>query len=224
MKDFLLPIVAIAWKDVLLELRTKEVVTSVFMFALLAMVIFNFAFDPSPSVLALVAPGILWVAFTFAGVLGFNRSFALEKENGSLEGLLLCPVTRDVIYFGKLLGIFLFMMVIEVVLLPLFAVLYNLPVLEPKLLLISALATLGFSGVGTLFSAIAVNTRSREIMLPVLLLPVASPLVIAAVEATRASLDGASWGEIGRWWGILVAFDVVFLIVSSFLFGSTLEE
>ncbi|MBI2170905.1 MAG: heme exporter protein CcmB [Chloroflexi bacterium] len=224
MKDFLLPILAIARKDVLLELRTKDVVTSVLMFALLAMITFNFAFDPSPAVVALVAPGILWVAFTFAGVLGFNRSFTLEKENGSLEGLLLCPVSRDVIYFGKLLGIFLFMMVMEAVLLPFFAVLYNLPALNLKLLLLSALATLGFSGVGALFSAMAVNTRSREIMLPVLLLPVASPVVIAAVESTRAILEGASWGEIGRWWGLVLAFDVLFLIISSFLFGSVLEE
>ncbi|MBI4310150.1 MAG: heme exporter protein CcmB [Chloroflexi bacterium] len=224
MKDFLQPIVTIAWKDVLLELRTKEVVTSVLMFALLAMVTFNFAFDPSPSVMALVAPGILWVAFTFAGILGFNRSFTLEKENNSLEGLLLCPVSRDVIYFGKLLGIFTFMMVMEAVLLPLFAVLYNLNVLDPRLLLLSALATLGFSGVGALFSAIAVNTRSREIMLPVLLLPIASPIDIAAVEATRAILEGAAWGDVGRWWGIVIAFDVIFLVVSSFVFGSTLEE
>ncbi len=224
MNDFLRPILIIAWKDVLLELRTKEVVTSVFMFALLAIITFSFAFEPSPQTLVLVAPGILWVAFTFAGVLGFNRSFALEKENDSLDGLLLCPVSRDVIYFGKLLGIFFFMLVMEAMLLPLFAVLYNLPVLDIKLLLVAALATLGFSGVGTLFSAIAVNTRSREIMLPVLLLPVASPLVIAAVESTRATLDGATWGEIGRWWGLLIAYDMVFLIVSSFVFGSILEE
>ncbi|MSQ21804.1 MAG: heme ABC transporter permease CcmB [Dehalococcoidia bacterium] len=224
MSDFLLPVLTIAWKDVLLELRTKEVVTSVLMFALLAMVTFSFAFDPSPQVITLVAPGILWVAFTFAGILGFNRAFTLEKENGSLEGLLLCPVSRDVLYFGKLLGIFLFMMVMELMLLPFFAVIYNLPVLDIKLLLLSALATLGFSGVGALFSAIAVNTRSREIMLPVLLLPVASPIVIAAVESTRAVLEGASWGEMGRWLGLVAAFDVIFLIVSSFVFGAVLEE
>ena len=224
MREFLLPILTLAWKDVLLELRTKDVVTSVVMFALLAMVTFNFAFDPSPKVVALVAPGILWVAFTFAGVLGFNRAFALEKENGNLEGLLLCPVSRDVIYFGKLLGIFAFMTVMEAILLPFFAIVYNLPVLDLKLLLVALLATLGFSGVGALFSAIAVNTRSREIMLPVLLLPVASPVVIAAVEATRAILDGATWGEVGRWWQLLLAFDVLFLIVSSFVFGAVLEE
>lgn len=224
MRDFFLPVTAIAWKDVLLELRTKDVITSVLMFALLAIVTFNFAFEPTPAVIMAVAPGILWVAFTFAGVLGFNRSFTLEKENGSLEGLLLCPVSRDVIYFGKLLGIVLFMLIMEAILLPFFAVLYNLNVLEFNLLLVAVLATLGFAGVGTLFSAIAVNTRSREIMLPVLLLPIASPVVIAAVESTRSVLDGASWSEMARWGQLIFAFDVIFLIISSFVFGSVLEE
>ena len=224
MSDFFRPIIILAWKDIQLELRTKDVVTSVLMFALLAAIIFNFAFDPSPAVVALVVPGILWVAFTFAGVLGFNRSFVMEKDKGSLEGLLLCPVSRDVIYFGKLLSLYIFMLVVEAALFPIFAVLYNFSLLDPQLFVVAALATLGFAGVGTLFSAIAVNTRSREIMLPVLLLPVAAPVVIAAVEATRAILDGASWGETARWWQLLLAFDVIFLVVSSFVFGAVLEE
>ena len=224
MTDFIRPILILAWKDVLLELRTKDVVVSVLMFALLAAIIFNFAFVPSPAVLALVVPGILWVAFTFAGVLGFNRSFMLEKDKGSLEGLLLCPVSRDVIYFGKLLGLVAFMLVAEAVLFPLFGILYNFSLFDPWLFLVAALATIGFAGVGTLFSAIAVNTRSREIMLPVLLLPVAAPVVIAAVEATRVILGGASFGEAARWWQLLLAFDVIFLVVSSFVFGAVLEE
>ena len=220
----MLPILTLAWKDILLELRTKDVVTSVLMFALLAIITFNFAFDPSPAIVAVVAPGVLWVAFTFAGILGFNRSFGLEKDKGSLHGLLLCPVSRDVIYFGKLLGLFVFMLVMEAVLLPFFAVLYNVPVFDIKLLVVAALATLGFAGVGTLFSAIAVNTRSREIMLPVLLLPVVMPVIIAAVEATRIVLEGASWGDMERWWQLILAFDVIFLIVSAFVFGAVLEE
>ena len=224
MNEFLRPILVLAWKDVLLELRTKDVITSVVVFALLVGVIFNFAFDPTPDVIALVVPGILWVAITFAGVLGFNRSFILEKDNGSLDGLLLCPVSRDVIYFGKLVGIVAFMMVMEAILLPLFSVLYNFSLLDPLLFLIAFLATLGFAAVGTLFSAIAVNTRSREVMLPVLLLPVAAPVLIAAVEATALIMDGATLSQIGRWWQILVAFDVIFLVVAAFLFGTVLEE
>ena len=224
MRDFFLPIFTIAWKDILLELRTKDIVTTVLVFALLAGVTFNFAFDPSPDVVVLVVPGVIWVAFIFAGILGFNRSFSLEKDKGSLEGLLLCPVSRDVIYFGKLLGIFIFMILVEVVLLPFFAILYNFSVFDARLLLIAISATLGFAGVGTIFSAIAVNTRSREVMLPVLLLPVAAPVIIAAVEATSAVLDGAPWSDIARWWQILIAFDVIFLVVPAFVFGAVLEE
>ncbi|MCZ6614472.1 MAG: heme exporter protein CcmB, partial [Chloroflexi bacterium] len=194
------------------------------LFAFLAVIIFNFAFDPTPEVVALVAPGIIWVAFTFAGVLGFNRSFILEKDKGSLDGLLLCPVSRDVIYLGKLAGSFLFMIVMEALLLPVFAVLYDFSLFIPELLLIAALATLGFAAVGTLFSAMAVNTRSRETMLPLLLLPVAIPVIIAAVVATRGILDGDSFGELGQWWQLLLAFDVIFLVLSSLLFGAVLEE
>ena len=224
MSDFLLPILTIVWKDILLELRTKDIVTTVLMFAVLTGIIFSFAFDPSPNVAAIVVPGILWVAFTFAGVLGFNRSFTLEKDKGNLEGLLLCPVSRDVIYFGKLVSIFIFMVVVEFILFPVFAVLYNFPLFDPKLFLMAALATLGFAAVGTLFAAIAVNTRSREIMLPILLLPVATPMLIAAVEVTRAILEGVSWGEMGHWWQLLLAFDVIFLIISAFVFGAVMEE
>ena len=224
MNIFFATIFAVAWKDILLELRTKNVITAVLTFALVSMVIFSFAFEPTPKIIAIVAPGILWVAITFAGLLGLNRSFSMEEENESLEGLLLCPVTRDVIYFGKLLGIFLFMLIAEIILLPVFAMLYNLDVFEIGMLVIMTLTTLGFAGIGTLFSAIAVNTRSREMMLPMLLLPVASPIIIAAVESTRIVLDGGTWNEIGRWWQLILAFDVIFLIASSFVFGSVLEE
>ena len=224
MREFLSPILTLALKDILLEVRTKEIVSSVLLFAFLAVIIFNFAFDPTPAVVALVAPGILWVAFTFAGVLGFNRSFILEKDKGSLDGLLLCPVSRDVIYLGKFAGSFLFMIVVEALLLPVFAVLYDFSLFIPELLLIAALATLGFAAVGTLFAAMAVNTRSRETMLPLLLLPLTVPVIIAAVEATGAILDGDSFGDLGRWWQLLLAFDVIFLVVSSVLFGAVLEE
>ena len=224
MREILGPVFTLAWKDILLELRTKEIITSMLVFAVLAVIIFNFAFDPTPAVLALVVPGILWVAFTFAGILGFNRSFILEKDRGSLDGLLLCPVSRDVIYLGKLAGTFLFMLTMEALLFPIFAVLYNVSLWIPGLFLVTALATLGFAAVGTLFSAMAVNTRSREIMLPLLLLPVTVPVIIAAVEATAALLGGAGLAELGRWLTLLLAFDVIFLVISSFLFGAVLEE
>ena len=224
MSGFLSPILTLALKDILLEIRTKEIVSSALLFAFLVVIIFNFAFDPSPAVVALVVPGILWVAFTFAGVLGINRSFILEKDKGNMDGLLLCPVSRDVIYAGKMVGIFLFMVVVEMLLLPVFAVLYGFSLFIPELLLIVVLATLGFAAVGTLFSAMAVNTRSRETMLPLLLLPMTIPVIIAAVESTSMILDGDPQGQLGQWWQILLAFDVIFLVISSLLFGSVLEE
>ncbi|MBI4299235.1 MAG: heme exporter protein CcmB [Chloroflexi bacterium] len=223
-RNFLGPIWAIAWKDILLEIRTKEIVTPVVVFAILVVVIFNFAIEPTPQMVAAVAPGILWVAFTFAGILGLNRTFSLEKDKGSLDGLMLCPVSRDTIYFGKVLGSYLFMLAVEAIMLPVFAVLFNLSLFLPEVILVAATATLGFAAVGTVFSAMAANTRSREIMLPVLFFPIALPVVIAAVEGTAGTLRGDGWSEIGRWVQLIGVFDVIFLVVSGFAFHFALEE
>jgi len=209
-------------KDIRSELRTKDILTSLLLFSLLVMVVFSFAFEPGHPATRQAGPGLLWVAFLFAGVLGLNRSFVLEKDRGSLEGLLLCPVDRTAIYWGKLASSFLFMLAMEVVVFPVFVVFFNLPLLVPPLLLIAPLGTLGFVAVGTLFSAIAVHTRAREFMLPLLLFPVLVPVVIAAVEATRSALEGA--GLSGGWLPLLLAFDVLFLAVSSLGFEFVVEE
>ena len=224
MREFWIPVATIAWKDILLELRTKDIVTSVLVFALVTVVVFNFALRPTTQTVALIAPGILWVTFTFAGVLAVNRTFVLEKEQGGLEGLMLCPVSRDVLYFGKLIGTFLFMLTVEAVVLPVFSILFNISILDLALLGIAVLATLGFAAVGTLFSAIAVNTRSREIMLPVLFLPLVVPVVISATGATGVILAGAGWGELQQWIALLAVFAATFLTLSALLFGHTLEE
>jgi len=159
----------IARKDVATELRTKEIFTATFIFALLSIVIFNFAFDLKGLDAKVVAPGMLWVAFIFAGVLGLNRSIIMEKDRGCLDGLLLCPVSRESIFLGKMVGNIIFMGAMEVVTYPIFAIFSNLPIWAPTLVPIIALGTIGFAAVGTLFSAMAVNTRTREVMLPVLL-------------------------------------------------------
>ena len=182
------PPLAVVWKDVVLETRTKDTVVSVFVFALLVIVVFNFALNPTPQSVGLVAPGILWVAFTFGGVLGLTRTFAVERERGGMQGLLLTPVGRDEIYLGKVLSIFVLMIAVEVVTFPIFAVIYDLPLLAPGFVPVAALATLGIAAVGTLFSAMAVNTRAREVMLPLLFLPIAVPVVVAAVEASGPAL------------------------------------
>jgi heme exporter protein B len=223
MKEFFVPITALLWKDVLLELRTKDIVVSALMFALLVIVIFNFALDPTPQRVALVAPGILWVAFTFGGVLGLTRSFAIEKERGNIQGLLLAPVGRDVIFFGKMLGNFLFMVVVEVAVFPVFAVLFNLTLAMPGLIPVALLCTLGVATVGTVFSAMAVNTRSREVMLPLLFFPVALPVIVAAVEASGAVIRGGG-SDLTRWIPFMAVFDAVFLVACPVAFHFVVEE
>jgi heme exporter protein B len=221
---FLRKVLAIVHKDIIAELRTKEIFSSMFVFALLVIVIFNFAFEMRVANVKQVAPGVLWVTFTFAGMLGLNRSFILEKDKGCLEGLLLAPVDRSAIYFGKMLGNLIFMLVVEAIVLPIFWVLFNPPLFSPALILILVLGTLGFAGVGTLFSAIAVHTRAREVMLPILLFPIVIPLMIAAVKITGGLLDGQPLSEMRNWLNLLVGFDIIFLTVSYMTFDYVVEE
>ena len=224
MKDFWGPIAAILWKDILLEIRSKDIVVSVLVFAVLVIVIFNFALDPTPQSVALVAPGILWVAFAFGGVLGLNRSFALEKDRGGIHGLMLTPVGRDAIFFGKMLSIFVFMATVEMIVFPIFAILFNLSLLLPGLIPVALLATLGIATVGTVFSAMAVNTRSREVMLPLLFLPVVLPIIVAAVEASGVVIRGEGGNDLARWIPFLAVFDAIFLAVCPIAFNVVIEE
>lgn len=219
-----LKICAIFWKDILTELRTKEIIVSVLVFALLVVVIFNFAFGTGAGMTETTAPGILWVALTFGGVIGFSRTFAMEKENSRLEGLMLCPVDRAVIYWGKLAGSFTFMLVIAIVVTPIFLALFNLPVLLPRLALIIVLALIGLASVGTLFSALAVNTRARDIMLPILFLPAVVPVIVAAVKATGPVLIGGPWGDMLTWLQIIIAFDIIYLVAATLVFEFVIEE
>ena len=222
MKAAMLAVFAILWKDVVLEFRTKDIVVSALVFALLVIVVFNFAITPTPQTVAFVAPGILWIAFTFGGVLGLNRSIALERESGGMHALMLAPVSRDLIFFGKMLGSLLFMLLVEIIVFPVFAVLYNFSLLLPGLIPVAALATVAIATIGTLFSAIAANTRSREVMLPLLFFPVVVPAVIAAVEASTAVIQGGS--PFDRWLPFLLAFDALFLVVCPFAFHLIVEE
>jgi len=217
-------VIAITWKDALSEMRTREIVFSVLVFTLLVIVIFNFAFGASQETMGLVAPGILWVTFAFAGVLSLSRSFIPEKEEGCLEGLMVCPISREVIYVGKMLGSLLFMLIIEAIALPIFAFLFNLPVFSLQLVVTTILATIGFVAIGTLFSALAVNTKAREMVLPILFLPLVVPIIICAVKASGLALSGEPWSSLSPWLQIIVAFDVIFLVVSLWVFSFVIEE
>lgn len=219
-------VLAITQKDVLSEIRSRESISSMLMFSLLVVVVFSFTFDPGSSYVDEAAPGIIWVAFIFSGIIGLNRSFVYEVDKGCLHGLLLTPADRGIIYFGKVLSNFIFMSVVEALTVPLFIVLYNLD-LVPNLLqfiTVTVLTTIGFTAVGTLFSAMAVNARTRDVMLPILLFPVFVPVLLAAIRSTANILEAAGWDAIVDWMKILVAFDLIFLALCFLLFEYVVEE
>jgi heme exporter protein B len=216
---------ALARKDLLLEIRNRDIVISIVGFVLLVMVIFTFAVDIADRDNALlVGPGVLWAGIAFAGVIGLNRAFALEMERDTLEGLMLTPVSRDLIFLGKALGNFLFLGISSAIALLVFAVLFNLVVLRFEMLVIALLAVIGFSAVGTVFAAMSARVRAREIMLPLLFLPVVVPLLFAVIEATADLVAGDSWKEMSQWLQLAGAFDLVFVIVSAFIFQFILED
>ena len=224
MKRSLIAIKTMVWKDLLLELKSKDVIISIVSFALLALVIFNFAFGSSSQLASLIAPGAILVSKTFAGVIRLNRLFVIEHDQGSIVGLLLTPVSRDSIYFGKMLSMFVFLTISEIILLPIYAILFNTSITHPIFLLIVVLGTIGFASLGTLFSAMAVNTRSREIMLPVMFLPIVMPILIGSVVASANILDGGGWSDAARGIHIIIVFDVLSLVVSPLLFEQIMQE
>lgn len=215
---------AVVWKDVLAELRTRDIILSVVVFAVLVIVVFNFAFQPGREGIGAVAPGALWVAIIFAGTLGMGRTFAVEKERGTLPGLLLCPAPREAIFAGKMVASLLFMLLVEAIIVPVFAAFLDLPLILPGLVPIVLLATVGFAAVGTLFSAVAVHARSRELMLPILLLPVLVPVLLSAVGASAAVFAGKPFGEYHTSVELLIGFDVVYVVASSWVFEQVTQE
>jgi heme exporter protein B len=219
---FLEQTIAILWKDIRSELRSKQMWMGMGLFALLVLVIFNFTFDLRVDNKAAVAPGALWVAFVFASLLGLGRTIASEREKGSMDRLLLCPVDRKAIYLAKLLGNMLFIGVVEIVALPVFVALFDLPLLIAGLLPIVLLGTLGIAAIGTLFSAMAAATRAQELLLPILIFPLLVPVVIGAVRATSNLLIPVA--NEPPWLGLIAAFDVIFLSISMLTFEYVIEE
>ena len=226
MRLYLSQIKAIVLKDLVTELKTRELFSSMFIFALLVIIIFIFSVDLSIVKANEVGPGILWVAFLFAGTMGLNRSFMLEKENGCLEGLILTPADRTAIYFGKLISNLIFLLVMELFILPLFMIFFNIDLISfiGPLLVVIFMGTLGFCAIGTLLSSLSSNLKTREIMLPILLYPVIVPVVIAVVRMTGQILAGESLGTMMNWVGLTLAFDIIFIGVSILTIDHILEE
>lgn len=212
------------WKDLAAELRSRELLGAMLVFAVLAILIFNFALELDVRARETITSGVLWVTFTFAGTLGLNRSMAIEKDRGCLDGLLLAPVDRSAIYFGKTLGNLIFMLIVEAVVLPVYSALYNVNLLRPELILVVVLGSIGYVVVGTLLASMSVQTRTRDILLPILLFPVVIPVLVAAVKASNGVLQGLAMAEIWPWLNLIIAYDVVFAAVGWMVFDYVVEE
>jgi heme exporter protein B len=215
---------AIVRKDLAAEWRSRELFTSMLIFSLLVILIFNFALELDPKTRTNVTAGVLWVTFTFAGTLGLNRSMAIEKDRGCMDGLLLAPVDRSAIYFGKAISNLIFMLVVETIVLPVYSVLYNTNLFQPGLLVVILLGSVGYVAVGTLLSAMAVQTRTRDVLLPILLFPLVVPVVIAAVKASGGILQGLPFADIRTWINLLLVYDIIFMAISFMFFEYVVEE
>ena len=222
--SFLRAIGAVVWKDLAAEMRSRELLSAMLVFALLVIMIFNFALELDARTRATVTSGVLWVTFVFAGTLGLNRSMAMEKDRGCLDGLLLAPVDRAAIYFGKTIGNLAFMLIVEAIVLPVYSLLYNTNLFDPGLLLVILLGSIGYVVVGTLLASMAVQTRTRDVLLPILLFPVIIPVIIASVKASTGFLQGLEMAEIWPWLNLLIVFDVLFTAVAFMVFDYVVEE
>lgn len=215
---------AVVWKDLMAELRSKEMISGMLIFSLLVIFIFNFSLELSPSTRASVTAGVIWVTIIFAGTIGLNRSMAVEKDRGCLDGLLLAPVDRTAIYFGKSIANWIFMLIVAAIILPIYSLLYNNNVISPGLILVILLGSEGYVAVGTLLASMAVQARTRDILLPILLFPVVIPILIAAVKASNGFLTGIPFAELTNWIYLLIAYDVIFTSVAFMVFDAIVEE
>jgi heme exporter protein B len=222
--SFIRAIAAVAWKDLATEWRSREMLSAMAVFSLLVIFIFNFALELDPKTRVTITSGVIWVTFVFAGTLGLNRSLAVEKDRGCLDGLLLAPVDRTAIYFGKMIANLAFMLVVALIVLPIYSLLYNTNLFNPGLWLVIFLGSEGYVAVGTLLAAMAVQARTRDILLPILLFPVIIPVLVAAVKASTAFLGGLPGEEITPWINLLLVYDVVFTAVAFMVFEFIVEE
>lgn len=224
--NFVASTLAIARKDMLIELRSRSVILSAVTFAVLSLTIFFFAWDPTAVASTDLAPGVLWVIFTFSGLLGLHRSFGVEQPTRAMDALLAAPISREAIYLGKLIANLGLIVVVQAISLPAVALLYNVPLGSYVLPLIGVvlLAAVGLVAVGTLFSSMAVSTSLAELLLPLLALPFFVPIILPAAQATARLMSGRAVSEVAGYIEILASFDIVFLVVCTLLYPYTLEQ
>lgn len=215
----------VLWKDVVTERRAKAALNALLFFSLLLLFIFQFTLGGDRERLVAAVPGLLWLGFVLSGLVGLGRTFLLERENDCWDGLLLTPGDKSAIYLGKVAGNLVLMLVVEVILVALFALFFNVDVGRslPALSLVLLLGTIGFAAVGTLFAAMTAHVRAREVLFPVLLLPVEVPVLLGAVKATEAALAGEPLSAVAPWLQLLVAADVIYLVAGLLTFDALLE-
>jgi heme exporter protein B len=225
MPEFVRRAWAVLWKDLVVERRAKEGANALGFFAILLLFLFYLALGPDRERIQAALAGLFWLAFLLAGVLGLGRSFALERENDCLDALVLAPGDKGGLYLGKVAGTTALMLAMEVVFIVATGLLYNLDLWAavPRLLIVAFFGTVGFAAVGTLFAAMTAQLRAREVLLPVFLLPLVVPVLLAAVRLTEAALAGEPWSEAAAWWQLLVGFDVVFVVAGMLTFEFVLE-
>jgi heme exporter protein B len=216
----------IARKDALAELRGKHATTSTLFFAAVVLLLFGFALGPDTRRLQEAAPGLLWLAIVFAGLLAVGRLHVVETDDGALEQLALYPIDRRAIYAGKAISGLVAMLILGMVLLGVVAILYGIDLAGawPALVLTLVLGCIGFAAVGTFYAGVTVRMRAREVMLPMLMLPVIAPLLLAAVKATAAALGGDPFGELSAWLQLLAGYDIIMIIAAAATYGFLLEE
>jgi heme exporter protein B len=223
-RTYLRAVGAVVWKDLAAERRSRELLSAMLVFALLVILVFNFALELDVATRQTVTSGVLWVTFAFAGTLGLNRSMAVERDRGCLDGLLLAPVDRSALYFGKALGNLAFMLIIEAIVLPTYSVLYDVNLFRPALIVVVLLGSIGYTAVGTLLASMAVQARTRDVLLPILLFPVVLPVLVSAVKATNGVLLGVEPADVWPWLNLLIAYDVIFTAAAFVLFDFVVQE
>ena len=224
MKHFVNMVLAIFWKDLLAERRTREILGAMLVFALVIILIFVFAFDLSVEMRRNAAAGVIWVTLCFAGTISLNRSISVEKDREGMDGLLLAPVDRTAIFFGKALVNWVYMLITAVIIIPVYSLFNNVNLMSAAFAGVVVLGSLGYILTGTLLSTLSIQLRTRDMLLPILLFPVLIPLLLAAVRASTILLQGGAPAELSTWLLLLAGYDLLFLAVAVLVFDKILEE
>ena len=225
-REFITAVFSVVWKDMRIERHTRQTVSVMVMFSVVTVIMFNFALESNLDAARNVSTGLLWATILLAGTLGLNRSMALEQENQTMDALLIAPVPRNAIYLGKVISITLFTLALEVILVLLFMIFFNKPMWRPMVLLVLVLGTIGYIAAGVIVTSMTIQTRSKEVLLPVLLLPLALPLVLPASMAVAAYMfpQQPVWGEVQSAVYIVIIYDILMLTAGFLTYHFVVES